>query len=72
MIDAVPRDGTWAPDTQEGFQFFAIADQLERFEAEQLAQQIARSRIAEPYEDIGDDAGDFKRPRDILVLLRSQ
>ena len=66
VIDAVPRDGTWAPDTQEGFQFFAIADRLERLEAEQLAQQIARSRIAEPYEDIGDGVGDFKRPRDIL------
>jgi type VII secretion protein EccCa/type VII secretion protein EccCb len=66
VIDAVPRDGTWAADTEAGFQFFAIADQLERFAAEQLAQQIARSRIAEPYEDIGDDLSDFQRPRDIL------
>ncbi|OPX07355.1 type VII secretion protein EccCa [Mycobacterium sp. AT1] len=66
VVDAVPRDGTWVPDSGEGFQFLAVADQLERFEAEQLAQQIARSRIAEPYEDIGDDIGDFQRPRDIL------
>jgi DNA segregation ATPase FtsK/SpoIIIE, S-DNA-T family len=66
VIDAVPRDGTWAPDTEEGFQFFAVADQLDRFEAEQLAQQIARSRIAEPYEDIAEELGDFRRPRDIL------
>lgn len=66
VLDAVPRDGHWTADVERGFQFFAVADQLERFEAEQLAQQIARSRIAEPYEDIGDDVGDFKRPRDIL------
>ncbi|MCX2715622.1 type VII secretion protein EccCa [Mycolicibacterium sp. J2] len=66
VIDAVPRDGTWAADAEEGFQFFAIADQLDRYEAEQLAQLIARSRIAEPYEDIGDEVSDFKRPRDIL------
>ncbi len=26
VIDAVPRDGTWAAETEEGFQFFAIAD----------------------------------------------
>ncbi len=69
VIDAVPRDGTWAADTEEGFQFFAIADRLERFEAEQLAQQIARSRIAEPYEDIGDEVSDFQRPRDILAYF---
>ena len=67
VIDAVPRDGTWAPDSEEGFQFFAIADHLDRFEAEQLAQSIARSRIAEPYEDIAEDLGDFRRPRDILA-----
>ncbi|MGY4646659.1 type VII secretion protein EccCa [Mycobacterium sp. URHB0021] len=66
VIEAVPRDGTWAPDSEEGFQFFAVADQLERFEAEQLAQQIARCRIAEPYEDIGEDVADFQRTRDIL------
>jgi type VII secretion protein EccCa/type VII secretion protein EccCb len=68
VINAVPRDGTWAPDSEQGLEFFAVADQLERFEAEQLAQQIARSRVAEPYEDnIGEDVGDFKRPRDICA-----
>lgn len=65
VIDAVPRDGTWAPDSEQGMEFFAVADQLERFEAELLAQQIARSRVAEPYEDIGEEIGDFQRPRDI-------
>ncbi len=67
VIEAVPRDGTWAPDSEQGMEFFAVADQLERFEAELLAQQIARSRVAEPYEDIGEEIGDFQRPRDICA-----
>ena len=68
VLNAVPRDGTWAADPEQGLEFFAVADQLERFEAELLAQQIARSRVAEPYEDnIGEDVGDFKRPRDICA-----
>lgn len=67
VVQAVPRDvDTWAPHEDEGLTFFAVADQLERSDAEQLAQRIARWRIAEPYEDTTAELDGFQQPRDIL------
>lgn len=67
VVHAVPRDvDTWAPHGDEGLAFFAVADQLERGDAEQLAQQIARWRVAEPYEDTAEEFDGFHRPRDIV------
>ncbi|WP_273735428.1 type VII secretion protein EccCa [Mycolicibacterium septicum] len=67
VVRAVPRDvDTWAPHEDEGLMFFAVADQLERAEAEQLAQGIARWRLAEPYEDTSAEPDGFHQPRDIL------
>ena len=67
VVQAVPRDvDTWAPHEDEGLMFFAVADQLTRGEVEQLAQRIARWRIAEPYEDTSAELDAFHQPRDIL------
>lgn len=69
IIEAVPRDlNTWAPEPDEQPVFFARADQMSRDDAESLAQTMARFKLAESYEMIGNGAQLVKGPaRDVLT-----
>lgn len=72
-IEAVPRDiVTWSAIGQEDVAFFAVADQLGRDDAEELAALLCRWRIAEPYEATGEETPGFRRPRDILSYFGIQ
>ena len=67
VIEALPRDAaTWAAHEEQGLAFFALADQVTRDDAERFAQQMARWRLAEPYEDIDLADGPQRAPKDIL------
>ena len=53
VIEALPRDrDTWMVIDEKPW-FFALTDQLGNAEAEEFAQKVARWRIAEAYEEIG-------------------
>ncbi|HWX98612.1 MAG TPA: type VII secretion protein EccCb, partial [Mycobacterium sp.] len=53
VIEALPRDrDTWMVIDEKPW-FFALTDQLSIAEAEEFAQKVARWRIAEAYEEIG-------------------
>lgn len=65
LIDAVPRDtADHSANEEQEAQFFALADQLSRNDAEIYAQRVARYRLAESYEVIGD-VQLHRGPRDI-------
>lgn len=67
VVTAVPRDPkTWdaLPDVR---QFFAVADQMSRDEAEVFAERMARWRLAEAYESIEVNAASRFMARDILA-----
>ena len=53
VIDALPRDrDTWMVIDENAW-FFALTDQLSIAESEEFAQKLARWRLAEAYEEIG-------------------
>ena len=53
VIDALPRDrDTWMVIDEKPW-FFALTDHLSVVEAEEFAQNLARWRLAEAYEEIG-------------------
>ena len=65
MIEALPRDrDTWMVIDDNPW-FFALADQLTEPEAEEFAQKVARWRLAEAYEEIGQRVAHIGA-RDIL------
>lgn len=66
IINALPRDrDTWMViDDNEWF--FALADQVSAVDAEQFAQRMARWRLAEAYEEIGQRVTHQIGARDIL------
>ncbi len=67
VVTAVPRDPkTWdaLPDAP---QFFAVADQMSRDEAEVFAERMARWRLAEAYESIEVNSASRFMARDILA-----
>lgn len=68
VISAVPRDAiTWDAKEAGRPQFFAIADQLSRDEAEAFAERMARWRLAEAYETLDVGGADRFMARDILA-----
>lgn len=53
VIEALPRDrDTWMVIDEKPW-FFALTDHISAIEAEEFAQKLARWRIAEAYEEIG-------------------
>ena len=65
VIEALPRDrDTWMVIDDNKW-FFALADYVSESEAEQFAQRVARWRLAEAYEEIGQRVAQIGA-RDIL------
>ncbi len=65
VIEALPRDrDTWMVIDDNRW-FFALADHVTESEAEQFAQRVARWRLAEAYEEIGQRVAQIGA-RDIL------
>lgn len=65
VIEALPRDrDTWIVIDDNAW-FFALADNLSAMDAERFAQRIARWRLAEAYEEIGQRVAHISA-RDIL------
>src|ERR1700753_1195185 len=65
VIEALPRDrDTWMVIDDNKW-FFALADNVTESEAEQFAQRVARWRLAEAYEEIGQRVAQIGA-RDIL------
>lgn len=53
VIEALPRDrDTWMVIDEKPW-FFALTDHISAFEAEEFSQKLARWRLAEAYEEIG-------------------
>jgi type VII secretion protein EccCb len=66
VIDALPRDrDTWMVIDENAW-FFALTDQLSIPESEEFAQKLARWRLAEAYEEIGQRVAHIGA-RDILA-----
>ncbi|MBY0441376.1 MAG: type VII secretion protein EccCa [Mycobacteriaceae bacterium] len=67
MVSAIPRDPvTWGAKELEP-QFFAIADQMSREDAEGFAERMSRWRLAQAYETFEVDTGMGFMARDILA-----
>jgi type VII secretion protein EccCa/type VII secretion protein EccCb len=65
VIEALPRDrDTWMVIDDKPW-FFALTDQVSRIEAEEFSQKLARWRLAEAYEEIGQRVAHIGA-RDIL------
>ncbi len=65
VIEALPRDrDTWMVIDDNRW-FFALADEMTETEAEQFSQRVARWRLAEAYEEIGQRVAQIGA-RDIL------
>jgi type VII secretion protein EccCa/type VII secretion protein EccCb len=65
VIETLPRDrDTWMVIDDNPW-FFALADQLPELEAERFAQRMARWRLAEAYEEIGQRVAQIGS-RDVL------
>ncbi|MEI7715734.1 MAG: type VII secretion protein EccCa [Mycobacterium sp.] len=66
VIDALPRDrDTWMVIDEQAW-FFALTDHLHAAQAEEFAQRLARWRLAEAYEEIGQRVAHIGA-RDILT-----
>ena len=66
VIEALPRDrDTWMVIDDKPW-FFALTDQVSRPEAEEFGQKLARWRLAEAYEEIGQRVAHIGA-RDILT-----
>lgn len=66
VISAVPRDAMTWDAKDEAPQFFAVADQMGRDDAESFAERMSRWRLAEAYEAVDFDSGARLLARDIL------
>lgn len=68
VITAVPRDAiTWDAKEAGRPQFFAVADQMSRQDAEAFAEGMARWRLAEAYETLDVGGAERFMARDILA-----
>jgi type VII secretion protein EccCa/type VII secretion protein EccCb len=68
IITAVPRDPmTWDAKEAHRGQFFAVADQMSRDDAEAFGERMARWRLAEAYETLDMSGADRFMARDILA-----
>ncbi|GFG75757.1 type VII secretion protein EccCa [Mycobacterium botniense] len=66
VIETLPRDrDTWMVIDDNAW-FFALADQMSEYEAEEFAQKMAQWRLAEAYEEIGQRVAAHIGARDIL------
>jgi type VII secretion protein EccCa/type VII secretion protein EccCb len=67
VVSAVPRNPVTREAYSTGPEFFAFADQMSRDDAESFAERMARWRLAEAYETIGEGAAPKVMARDILA-----